>query len=567
MADVLGPLPAQPAKLDINAISTTGGTQMRALLDINTVGDYHAVMKAVGGWGPFPAVTIFHDGRDHWLGDGFHRVAAYRRLLADLAVDSAEVPADIRVGTRRDAVLHAAGANASHGLRRSQADKRRAVETLLRDDEWQQWSDREIARKCNVSPDLVGAVRRELAPPPPPPVTVGNDSETPAWVPPGISAPRTFITKHGTPATMQTAAIGKTQPTYAPVWRIEVKVKSEMETSWPGVEPSLDNVAELRRAAQTPGCAFIRRIETSLDEDGTEFRQQDIVRAITNVTNEIEQQLKRQSAPPLPVTIKRVLPGPQVPAGSADLYYEAWVRKTNKTCACGGELLISLHRQDTNPHGSIIDARLDVYCNSCGVRQTWIAKPMSGWQLITESTPDPAPAPAEPAADITPVSMRSDYDGDEWYTPDEIIRTASHVMGRIDTDPASCELAQTVVQAATYYTRHDSGLAQPWHGSVWLNPPYSAPQVWIDRLFAEMAAGRCQQAIVLVNNATETAWFQRLLAEAKLVCFPARRIAFWRHDHKDVGARQGQALFYFGPKADAFYSAFSATGAVLRRLK
>ena len=180
--------------------------------------------------------------------------------------------------------------------------------------------------------------------------------------------------------------------------------------------------------------------------------------------------------------------------------------------------------------------------------------------VVSDSEPTPA------AVDEVPVSFRADYDSDEWYTPEKITRTAHHVMGNIDVDPATCELAQTSVQAGTYYTKVDDGLAQPWTGSVWLNPPYSTPQVWIDKLFAEMAAGRCSQAIVLVNNATETAWFQRLLTESKLVCFPARRLAFWRHDHSNVGARQGQALFYFGNRAEQFYSAYSATGAVLRRL-
>src|SRR5690606_22774478 len=59
------------------------------------------------------------------------------------------------------AVLYAVGANAQHGLRRSKADKRRAVETLLLDSEWCQWSDREIARRCSVGHTLVANVRKE----------------------------------------------------------------------------------------------------------------------------------------------------------------------------------------------------------------------------------------------------------------------------------------------------------------------------------------------------------------------------------------------------------------------
>jgi hypothetical protein len=86
------------------------------------------------------------------------------------------------------------GANESHGLRRTNEDKRRAVVTLLNDEEWSGWSNREIARKCGVSDPFVMQIRSSL-------LTVSSE-------------PRTFTTKHGTVATMNTANIGK------PYWRI-----------------------------------------------------------------------------------------------------------------------------------------------------------------------------------------------------------------------------------------------------------------------------------------------------------------------------------------------------------
>lgn len=67
----------------------------------------------------------------------------------------------MRAGTRRDAILYAVGANATHGLPRSNADKRRAVETMLRDEEWVVWSDREIARRTQTSAPFVAKVREE----------------------------------------------------------------------------------------------------------------------------------------------------------------------------------------------------------------------------------------------------------------------------------------------------------------------------------------------------------------------------------------------------------------------
>jgi hypothetical protein len=101
------------------------------------------------------------------------------------------ISADMRQGTRRDAILHAAGANAAHGLRRTNADKRRAVETLLRDEEWSKWSDREIARMCAVSQPLVSQIRKTL-----------TDN---------IISEKTYTTKHGTTTTMDTSNVGKKQ--------------------------------------------------------------------------------------------------------------------------------------------------------------------------------------------------------------------------------------------------------------------------------------------------------------------------------------------------------------------
>ena len=88
--------------------------------------------------------------------------------------------ADVRQGTRREAVLHSEGANAEHGLPRTNADKRHAVMLLLKDEEWATWDDREIGRRCCVHHVFVGDLRRSL---------VTNTSEKPSA--------KTYTTKHG----------------------------------------------------------------------------------------------------------------------------------------------------------------------------------------------------------------------------------------------------------------------------------------------------------------------------------------------------------------------------------
>ncbi len=140
--------------MSLATIRTDGGTQSRAELSAETIAEYRDAMAAGAA---FPPVVVFHDGTTYWLADGFHRVEAARTSGAT------EIAADVRQGTRRAAVLFSAGANAAHGLRRTNADKRRAVETLLRDEEWSAWSDREIARRCGVSQTFVGSVRASLS--------------------------------------------------------------------------------------------------------------------------------------------------------------------------------------------------------------------------------------------------------------------------------------------------------------------------------------------------------------------------------------------------------------------
>lgn len=186
MLDLLKKPVAEPANLPLAKIRIDGGTQMRIGLNEETVAEY---ADAINAGAQLPPPVVFYDGNEYWLGDGFHRVEAYKWAYKEIKVIGS-IDVDVRVGTRRDAVLFAAGANASHGLRRTAADKERGVDTLLRDEEWAGWSDREIAKRCNVSPTFVGNRRKLLYP-------EGSDGE------------RTYQTKHGTVATMNTAKIGK----------------------------------------------------------------------------------------------------------------------------------------------------------------------------------------------------------------------------------------------------------------------------------------------------------------------------------------------------------------------
>lgn len=148
----------------------------------------------------------------------------------------------------------------------------------------------------------------------------------------------------------------------------------------------------------------------------------------------------------------------------------------------------------------------------------------------------------------------------EWYTPKEYIEAAREVMGSIDLDPASSDIANKTVRAAAYYDIQTDGLMQRWYGNVWLNPPYSSDLIvkFTDKLVQSI--GDIQQAIVLVNNATETRWFQSIANAAMAVVFPRGRIKF-ETPQSDTGAPlQGQAFLYFGDNTQSFLGVFKRYG-------
>ena len=134
-------------------IKVSDSTHPRDHIDRGAVEEYAQAMRDGATFPPVEVVGSVEGPA--WLSDGRHRYEAVKLNGWD------KIRAVVIAGDERSAVLHAVEANGAHGVRRSTKDKRKSVMLLVQDPEWGQWSDNEIAKRCNVSWDLVKSVRTE----------------------------------------------------------------------------------------------------------------------------------------------------------------------------------------------------------------------------------------------------------------------------------------------------------------------------------------------------------------------------------------------------------------------
>ncbi|MBD2116186.1 MULTISPECIES: ParB N-terminal domain-containing protein [Microcystis] len=165
--------------LNLSEIRIDGGTQQRVACHQQHI---FSLVDALGEDAELDPIAVMFDGCDHWLVDGFHRYFAYKQDGREI------IPAIVSPGTQREAIFASIAANSEHrALPRTRADKRKAVETLLLDPEWSQWSDRELGKQAKVDHKTVAAIRKCL-----------NDFIDPSV---GNSPPtnsKKFVSRHGT---------------------------------------------------------------------------------------------------------------------------------------------------------------------------------------------------------------------------------------------------------------------------------------------------------------------------------------------------------------------------------
>lgn len=188
--------------LNLLNIRIDGGTQARLQLNQDVVAEYAEKMR---DGEIFPPVTVFFDGSEYWLADGFHR------YFATKANAKTSIDADVENGTQHDAKKHSWKANTRRGLRLNHDDYRNIILAMLNDAETKKWSNRQIAEWVGVTHTTVNKIKNSLE----------ADSSEPKE--------KKFIDKHGNESVMNTENIGKSKPkTTAPDMTSALMVKQEV---------------------------------------------------------------------------------------------------------------------------------------------------------------------------------------------------------------------------------------------------------------------------------------------------------------------------------------------------
>ena len=155
---------------------------------------------------------------------------------------------------------------------------------------------------------------------------------------------------------------------------------------------------------------------------------------------------------------------------------------------------------------------------------------------------------------------RKKKSSDRWYTPPYIVELVVQVLGEIDLDP--CADDGKHISCKRHYTKDDDGLIREWEGRVFMNPPYSQPSVWMEKLQAEIKSKRVTEAIAIVPAATDTKWLSPVL-KSQPVCFWTGRIKFLSEDYQPRNsARQSHVLVYWGLRSEWFKKVFEPHGVV-----
>jgi hypothetical protein len=140
-------------KINILNIRIDGGTQPRQEINYEVVKDYAELMREGVA---FPPVTVFFDGAEYWLADGFHRYHATKSNA------NATIEAEVINGSVDDAEEYSFSANGKRGYELTQEDKKAIIRRMLLKERYAEWSQARIAKHVGVSAMFVSRVKASM---------------------------------------------------------------------------------------------------------------------------------------------------------------------------------------------------------------------------------------------------------------------------------------------------------------------------------------------------------------------------------------------------------------------
>lgn len=159
--------------------------------------------------------------------------------------------------------------------------------------------------------------------------------------------------------------------------------------------------------------------------------------------------------------------------------------------------------------------------------------------------------------------INQDSGNTEWYTDPNIVNAARRVMGKIDLDPASSEIANLSINADKIFTLDNDGLSQKWLGKVWMNHPFGkgTNSLWINKLEEEYKSGRVTEACCITFAATSEKWFKPLIKRPQCYLCP-RTNYYLPNGTKKFGVTKGSVVTYYGTDYKKFADVFRNFGEV-----
>jgi hypothetical protein len=145
----------------------------------------------------------------------------------------------------------------------------------------------------------------------------------------------------------------------------------------------------------------------------------------------------------------------------------------------------------------------------------------------------------------------------QWYTPEVVKDAVLATLIKVDLDP--CAEPERSFPAGRHFTEAENGLAQTWHGKVYMNPPYGLTiRRWTTKLRDELDHGFVVEAIALLPVRTDARWWQQL--RAPHVCFIRGRLRFSGYKQS---APFSSAAAYFGDHPERFEDGFGRLGQMM----